>query len=335
MSCVIPKNQPIYQALLDKAASYPADKIYQVKAYKKAAESVLTYDKNIYDEFATYNSFLSPPTNIGNKIEYFIYEFIKANPMIDPTPAFAAPNVYWSLEPMEDTERKLAAKKAMDDASMFAAQNAPKNTGWPDDSAERAAFQASVAATKTDGEKPFVQKLYTPENPRRSKRLMNKPLVQYYSPEEEYMDVCDALEGLCKKMGLIFTASLVTEFYEFKKTYDPSYFADDYIPDVAVEWAKFDSTSLKKQRNDKRVMREIQNYCYKNNIQFEPIMKEKYTTWVSDPANEKYLRRAYTYCGCSSCVYRNGNKPLTGFYEVSAFQRVKAFFSTLKKQIVW
>ena len=46
-TCVISQNQPIYQALLDKATTYPADKPYQAKAYRTAAESVLSYDKNL------------------------------------------------------------------------------------------------------------------------------------------------------------------------------------------------------------------------------------------------------------------------------------------------
>ncbi len=71
MSCVIPANQPIYQALLDKAASYPADKPDQIKAYKKAAESVLSYNRNFYD-----SSIIEPIPGIGKKIEEFIDDFV-------------------------------------------------------------------------------------------------------------------------------------------------------------------------------------------------------------------------------------------------------------------
>lgn len=84
MSCSIPANQSIYQALLDKAASYPTDKPYQAKAYKKAAESVLKYHKNIYDGYGTYNWFMTRPDSIGDKIENFIANFIEKNPAPKP-----------------------------------------------------------------------------------------------------------------------------------------------------------------------------------------------------------------------------------------------------------
>ncbi len=44
-----PANNSIYQALLDKAVSYPADKPYQTKAYMMQAEVVATYPVDIYD----------------------------------------------------------------------------------------------------------------------------------------------------------------------------------------------------------------------------------------------------------------------------------------------
>lgn len=89
-TCVIPANQLIYQALLDKAASYPVDKPYQAKAYKNAAESVLNYDKNIYIEY-------EPQPNIGNKIEEFIYQFIHANSdPIEPVKPVEEPVWTWA-----------------------------------------------------------------------------------------------------------------------------------------------------------------------------------------------------------------------------------------------
>lgn len=49
MSCVNSKNQLIYQALLDKAASYPIYKPYQAKAYKAAAEVVKNLEHSLYE----------------------------------------------------------------------------------------------------------------------------------------------------------------------------------------------------------------------------------------------------------------------------------------------
>ena len=76
MTCVIPQNQPIYQALLDKAASYPADKLYQAKAYKNAAESITSYTLNLFEISEIYPDKIP---GIGRHIEGFIYDFIENN----------------------------------------------------------------------------------------------------------------------------------------------------------------------------------------------------------------------------------------------------------------
>jgi DNA polymerase/3'-5' exonuclease PolX len=76
MSCVIPQNQPIYQALLDKAASYPADKLYQAKAYKNAAESITSYTLNLFEISEIYPDKIP---GIARHIEGFIYDFIENN----------------------------------------------------------------------------------------------------------------------------------------------------------------------------------------------------------------------------------------------------------------
>ncbi len=70
MSCVNPANQPIYQALLDRAASYPASMIYKGNAYRKAAESVRTWKYNLYKEHISVVPF------VGENIQDFIYCFI-------------------------------------------------------------------------------------------------------------------------------------------------------------------------------------------------------------------------------------------------------------------
>lgn len=82
MSCIVSDNQPIYQALLDKAASYPADKVAQYKAdaYKSAAEAVLHLTNNLYDRI-----FIRPSPGIGFKTEQFIWEFIDNNPRVPNT----------------------------------------------------------------------------------------------------------------------------------------------------------------------------------------------------------------------------------------------------------
>jgi hypothetical protein len=76
-SCVVSSNQSIYEALIKKANSYPADKMYQAKAYKKVAEGVLNFDQDIY----TNSDKLWLINGVGDSIEVFIEDFIKANPI--------------------------------------------------------------------------------------------------------------------------------------------------------------------------------------------------------------------------------------------------------------
>jgi hypothetical protein len=71
--CVVPANQPIYQALIDKAASYPAEKAYQAKAYKKVAENLLNFELSIYENY--YN--LMNIDGVGQSIEDFVWFFIR------------------------------------------------------------------------------------------------------------------------------------------------------------------------------------------------------------------------------------------------------------------
>jgi hypothetical protein len=80
MSCVVPKNQPIYQALIDKAASYPPDKPNLSEVYKKAANSVATYNRNIYQDYAKYDGLYYALPFVGGQIEDSISDVVKKNP---------------------------------------------------------------------------------------------------------------------------------------------------------------------------------------------------------------------------------------------------------------
>ncbi len=75
--CKVANNQPIYEALVKKANSYPADKVYQAKAYKKVAEGVLNFDQDIYAN----SDKIWLIKGVGDSIEGFIEDFIKANPL--------------------------------------------------------------------------------------------------------------------------------------------------------------------------------------------------------------------------------------------------------------
>ena len=79
--CIVPDNQPIYQALLDRAASRPAHETYEIAAYKGAAQRLSTLNKNLY---------IDPVTDFGIYTTVFIEDFIKANPNPNPKPVAVA-----------------------------------------------------------------------------------------------------------------------------------------------------------------------------------------------------------------------------------------------------
>jgi hypothetical protein len=95
--CIVPDNEPIYQALIDKAASYPIDETYKAKAYEKAAKFVEYMTDSIYDEKGGPNYWWDAPpkSGVGKKIEAFINEYTRAN----PDPDTAKPVVIHSSKP--------------------------------------------------------------------------------------------------------------------------------------------------------------------------------------------------------------------------------------------
>jgi hypothetical protein len=76
---IVPENIPIYLALISKAATYPpstGSNHWKAKAYRKAAQSIATFDKNIFAEYKNYNVCYDLP-GIGENIEEFIYNFVE------------------------------------------------------------------------------------------------------------------------------------------------------------------------------------------------------------------------------------------------------------------
>ena len=346
MNCSVPANQSIYQALIDKAASYPADQPYKAKAYKKAAESVAASKCNLYNSDESYPEMLP---GIGYSIEDFIYDFISTNP--EPAkPAEPITPANWSVQ-------------AMDDARIAAAAAAPKAvTTWPNDDAERAAFQQKLAASKVDESfkaaarswanylesmKPVV---YTAENPRRSKRNIGKPTPKYFTEEDEQDEIAEAIEAVCAKKGYKFSMDLVTDFNAWLPTADKyslekyDYKTDKYIPrskaEAAKEWAMYYSKSIEEQKKLKKLSKAIVKYCEKNGIEYQDVMAEKFAAWKADPANKKlvtYTYSSFSVCACGSCD-PTGTKMASATeysYDRSPAYCVKAWFSTLKKTIVW
>jgi hypothetical protein len=129
-TCVFPVNQPIYQALIDKANSYPDNMPFQAKAYKKAADGVLAFNGNLYTMIAKDYPIDIP--GAGPRIEAFIRDYVESNPLTPEPPV-----------------EKFAAQ-VMQQATKIASLNAPKDVStWPDDDAVRENFLACVAASNS------------------------------------------------------------------------------------------------------------------------------------------------------------------------------------------
>ena len=340
-TCIISQNQPIYQALLDKAASYPADKPYQAKAYRTAAESVLSYDKNLYD---AYTGELPCPSicGIGDKIEEFICEFVKANPAPAPTSAPAPASAPAPVQKEMDEARERVKEALITSANKFindynVAQlmtvEAPKteltpglsrtitcggtlkycgHPECPDNTVSESVSSPTTVtvATTTVAVTGTVAGTVTAKNPRRSRRNIGKPAPKYFNEEDE---IAEAIESFCAKKHLFYDDELVTEFKDWLPTankyalerYD--YSANKFIPypktEVVMYWAYNFSASLKKQQREKKFNKALVRYCEKNGFEYNPLMDEKFAAWAADPANKELI--TYTiysrYCACSDC----------------------------------
>ncbi len=73
--CLNSANQTLYQALTDRADSYPSEKIFHKLAFNKAANDVAAHDDNLYQLF------LETPLNMipfyGPGVQQFIYDHIQ------------------------------------------------------------------------------------------------------------------------------------------------------------------------------------------------------------------------------------------------------------------
>jgi hypothetical protein len=193
MTCVVPKNQPIYQALIDKANSYPPGTLYLPELFKKAAKSVAKYKNDIYQDYAKYNEIDQQLPSVYGITLDLITDVVKNDPsQPQPTTPVTTPPISPSKWGLQATEQ----------ARLLAAKNQPKDiTTWSNDDAARAAFQERLAASRltpeptlsndtTDIKKKRPDYLKTPiynsQNPqtspaapagilRRSSRIANKP----------------------------------------------------------------------------------------------------------------------------------------------------------------
>ena len=286
-TCVVPQNQPLYQALLDKATSYPADKPYQARAYKKVAEAVA-----VYPSLITLDTGYDLPCPPFGSIDKFVYEFIKNNPTM---PA--------QQEPLE--------MPAQQEPLEMPAQTQPQ----------------------PQPHEPVQESLYTPENPRRSTRIANKPKKLYVSENDE---IAEAIQDVCYEYGCEYSDELVEEFNQWRKTasiyFTKKYDCETrtYIPKkiniLVKSWSSAFSTSLRHQQNIIRLYKELVKRCAKKGITCDASLTRKFINWVEDPANKNII--AYTTSGNDAL----NNLPYVFYY--SPNRTISKWFTSLKKQSI-
>lgn len=336
MSCIVPANQPIYQALLEKANSYPEDKVYQKKAYENAAQNLLTCENNLYslDFPIDFYNWLIP--GAGQSITNFIKDFIKT----EVFPSTTSSTLTYSTQ-------------AMDEARRLAAQNAPKvEVPQPEVGPENKPVATNPLQDIIDEVRAIRDEVvdnvpvYTSQNPRRSKRNIGKPSPIYYTQDDDYDEIYEGIKYVCDKKGLTFSEDLVDEYRAWLPTAPKSateeYFRGSYVHcstyKIAKEWASLYSTTLQEQIRINKALPYIQKWCRKNDIEYDPIMPTKFSKWYKNPANKVYICNTYTHTNCiwPCCdpIALNPTKKVIIKY-FSPAQVVNSWFSTLKKVVVF
>jgi hypothetical protein len=339
VACAVPANEAIYKALLEKAASYPADKPYQAKAYKKAAETVMSYEKNIYDEYSRYNVFYDYPGNIGPRIEEFIRKFIKENPST-ATPdgredeemkhpdCFTPSNngLYVALlkraREREEAGNKYAAKHYRNAAAKVLSH--PQSFPWLYRNRE---LHSEIEALGGPGVAAFI-KLYLEES-------LYPPVLK---PTEDDI-IKRTIKVYCYKNNLTYQDILVAEYKAWRPTarswalesYD--YTTDRTTPKTTEEvvkgWAEMGySETLRAEKKENSYKTSLVNYCKKNNIIYQPLMLERFTVWRNDPANKKQLVNTFPSCGCGGDACES-----TIEYPMGTTAAINRWFQTLPKTV--
>jgi hypothetical protein len=259
ITCVVPENQPIYQALITKAATYPLSEPWKAKAYKKAAESIATYNKNIFKDYELENTCYGIPY-VGDSIEEFIYNFINTT-----------------------TKNKAVA-----------VQSSP-------------AGAASLV--------PVVPVV---------------PSVVPVVPEDD--EVTKAIKQICIEKKATFTPQLIDEFNAWRTGRDLTKYCDisfvgtthvrtpRSLPQHAAYWAKYISHTLQVQYNQPTYLQHIIKYCKNNNIPYNNDMLAQFNSWMADPANKRHTTRINKWLGGNNYAYI-----------ISPFYTVKNWFKTITR----
>jgi hypothetical protein len=168
--------------------------------------------------------------------------------------------------------------------------------------------------------------------PRRSPRLAKKPAVKYFTEADVNEDL---LLALCTKKGWNYSEELLQEFNEWSDKNPKMYVFNDTPTSYRVNtWAYRDSKIIAPQIQAEKDEKAIRNYCTKNNIEYDPVMLEKFQTWKADNKSLITYTRYVGECMCLTCMITNQTTSQTPVQRPPSYC-VKKWFSTLKKNIEW
>jgi hypothetical protein len=172
--------------------------------------------------------------------------------------------------------------------------------------------------------------------PRRSKRIAKMPPKTYFSPEDEMIDIEEALITICNKKGWIYSDTFLEDFYAWLPTapdwatmkYD--YLNERIIPFpktlIAKNWAMYYSSSITKQKEEIRFNKAIINYCNKHGYLYNYNMITKFSEWMNDPVNKSIITYTYPPSSFADMETNTYNRPLS--------YCVNKWFATLKKKVL-
>jgi hypothetical protein len=299
-SCLVPANQPIYEALIKKAITYPTNEQYKFKAYLKAATSIASYTNNIYEEKGVYDWWYSADNipGIGLGIRKFINEFIKTNPRTNLTLIDYYNQLILDSKPVQ-----------------YTAENPRRSSRLK---GKVVKYYESDDEDNDDNDNEDDE-TYVDESDEES----------YTALEDE---VTRTIKKVCDKNKWPYSDDIVTDYKDWYSTapnyrthmynYDTQAYDKPYKPEVIVKtWAKKYSTKLKPFYRMTALKIGLIAYCKKHGYEHNEKLAKKFAEWTLDPAN---TTRVYTYVDGGKYVYEY--PPVTA---------VTKWFKTLKKVIVF
>jgi hypothetical protein len=332
MSCTIPVNEPIYKALLQKAASYPPEKVYQIRAYHAAAEKMSAVTIDLVANYGTCEYF-KVLDKFGPKALELIDDYCmnaasekRRTQMMSPGGAdcFVPGNngLYNALlYRAAKASNKYAAKHYTDAAAKVLASPRSLPDAWAVGRGEEAIENLGVGPSIVAYIKHYCNE------------IKGGKVFKYPSTDDEKAE--EALKIYCIKNGYTYSAALLEE-YKRERPNIPSWRKKKYNyhtqkseartdAEVATLWAQLYSETLRPQPETNKYKQGVINYCKRNNIVYQPLMLERLNVWRE--ANKDTLRVEQWWWGPDAA-----GKPTS--YPLSSTAVIRRWFATLPKTVV-